>query len=174
MTPSCNLTLVISSLRRVSVLTWAAPIWRVWAENSARHSTSPPWRSESAAPRGTTLPRNPPDCQRVGTADSSKGPLGYCVVLGPTALPCPNQYEKPLLSTFSLNSQSQTTLLNGVNWLDDSWIVSPSFFFYFFFYSFKFFGFVFNSNFLFLFFFNIPEYCGLVHPFCYLSVYIIP
>lgn len=54
-----------SSLGRVSVLTWAVPIWRVWAENSARHSTSPLWRSESAAPRGTTLPRNPPDCQHA-------------------------------------------------------------------------------------------------------------
>lgn len=94
--------------------------------------TAPHLRGEvnRPPPEGLRYPETSLIPSTQQTADSSKGPLlGYCVVLGPTALPCPNQYEN-LLSTFSLNSQSQTALLNGVNWLDDSWIVSPSFFFF--------------------------------------------
>lgn len=113
---------------RVSVLTWAVPIWRVWVENFARHSTSPHWRSESAAPQGTTLPRNPPDCQHTRNCRLLQKPPGKLRSPWPDC-PAPNQYEKALLSTFSSNSQSHTALLNGVNWLDDSWIVIPSLFF---------------------------------------------
>ena len=75
--------------------------------------------------------QKPPWIPAVGNPDSSKDPLGYRVVLGQTALLYPRHKEKSLSSAFFSNSQSQTTLLNGVNWLDDSWIVSPSFLFIF-------------------------------------------
>lgn len=118
----------LSCLCRVSVLTWATPLWRVWVVNSARHSTSPQRRSEPAAPRGTTLPRNLPDSSRKNNCWFFEAPAPGLLRSPWPDCPTPPQPIRTF-STFSLNCQSKTTLLNGVNGLDDSRIVSPSFYF---------------------------------------------
>lgn len=140
----------VSCLRRVSVLTWATPLWRVWVVNSARHSTSPQRRSEPAASRGTTLPKNLPDSEQRINCWFSEAPTPGLLRSPWPDCPAPPQPIQTF-SAFSLNCQSKTTLLNGVNWLDDSRIVSPSFSFLLF-------------SILCLFFPHIPEYCGLAHP----------
>lgn len=116
----------LCSLHRVSVLTWAVPIWRVWAESSARHSTSPLWRSESAAPRGTTLPRNPPDCQRTRNCWLSQRPSGILRSPWPDCSALSQPIRKPFAFYFLLeqpitNSSPEWGKLIG--WLLDSLLI---------------------------------------------------
>lgn len=117
-----------SSLCRVSVLTWAVPIWRVWAENFARHSTSPPWRSESAAPRGTTLPRNPPDCQHTRNCWLfQRPPPPYLPGILRSPWPdCP-AVSQPIRKTFAFHFLLEQPITNSspewgklIGWLLDS------------------------------------------------------
>lgn len=86
----------------------------------AQHLTSAEkWTGRTVKDYATQKPPWPPAQQELLIYPKSS--LGFCVVLGLTAPTCPSQSEKPLLSNFSITSQSQTTLLNGVNSLDHLW-----------------------------------------------------
>uniref|UniRef100_A0AAY5K100 Protein tyrosine phosphatase 4A2b n=1 Tax=Esox lucius TaxID=8010 RepID=A0AAY5K100_ESOLU len=88
-------------------------------ETSARHSTSPLWTSESSAPLGTTLPRNPPEASTLGNpafSQRSPGILRSPWTDCPALIPVPPIRKLPsslLVPAFSPSSQSHTALLNG-------------------------------------------------------------
>lgn len=130
-------------------LCWLEPHLYGVFERRILPGTAPHLRGEvnRPPPEGLRYPEAPLTASTLGTADSSNGPLGYCVVLGPD---CP-ALSQPIRKTFAFHFLLEQPITNSspewgklIGWLLDSLSI---FFLFFFLSSFKFFWFGVNSFF---------------------------